>query len=68
MKTCIGRVAANAVGIVETARFLHAEMSLEEIWSLLRGCVVGDRLLKHLLKDCLVRCSITALTAMCGVD
>lgn len=59
MKTCIGRVAANVVGTVETACFLHTEMSLEEMWSLLHGCVVGDILLKHLLKDCLVRCSVT---------
>lgn len=48
MKTCIGRVGANEVDIVETACFLHAEMSLEEIWSLLHGCFVRDKLLKHL--------------------
>lgn len=48
MKTHAGRVAANTAGIVETASVLCAEMSLEEIWSLLCGCVVWDRLLKHL--------------------
>lgn len=59
MKTCTGRLAASIAGVAVATHFLHAEMWLEEIWSLLHGCAVEDRLLKyflkHFLKGCLMR-------------
>lgn len=72
MKTCIGRLAASMAGVTVAAHFLHAEMWLEEIWSLLHGCAVEDRLLKYFLKrflkGCLMRHIITVLIAVDGLD